>query len=480
MESLGRAASLDSEATLTIIAEEVEQAIASNYGPYGISQAIIIAFATGTLVLRVSDPVDVAFTAWDEALAVISARTPRVADSDDPDLPYVPPPSDLGSKVLGDLREAFALAILGGLFDPSRERKRRTLLAVRLLVEYFPDAAAKAVSVALSTISDPATLVWLLTVLDSLGDIAKPALAGSQVALRQLASRDLLTVRALARRLVNDEELPLAPASVPELALLPGGLQLVRVEAGTDAPELDNRAWLEALLDSVAGDRLQRVEPVLPGFRAAVQRRATSSLESDVVRTRLRSQLESLSSQSQKRWPDAYLANEETIEGILQTVAAGGRAALLAEGEFANDGAVWEDTLASILADDRGIPLLLEATREPRPPLPPPPGRGNEIWMRILDRAKGASNAEAGIEIAVEREGLLSATISVGDATTVRSVEAGKYKGWKWLGFSERRRIQKPDWQDVEDLLSARYCMAEVRVPGFQEALHVAPVASGD
>ncbi len=480
LESLGRASSIDSETALTIVAEEVEQAIASNYGPYGISQAIIIAFATGTLILRGSHSVDVAFTAWDEALAVISARTPRVAASDDPDHPYVPPPSDPGSKFLGDLREAFALAILGGLFDPSRERKRRTLLAVRLLVEYFPDAAAKAVSVALSTISDPATLVWLLTVLDSLGDLAKPALAQSHLALRELLSRDHLTARALARRLVTSEEPPLAPSSVPELALLPGGLQLVTVDAGGDAPELDTRAWIEALLDSVAGDRLQRMEPVLPGFRAAVQRRATSALESEVVRTRLRSQLDSLSSQTQKRWPDAYLANEEAIERILQTVAAGGRAALLAQGELVNDGVVWEDMVASILADDRSIPLLLEATREPRPPLPPPPGRGNEIWMRILDRARGASKAQTGIEIAVEKEGLFSATIDIGDATTARSVELGKYKGWKWLGFSERRRIQKGDWQDVEDLLSARYCMAEIRDPGFQDALHVSPAASGD
>jgi len=480
LESLRRASSLDSDAALFIVAEEVEQAIASNYGPYGISQAIIIAFGTRTLIVRGSQSIDVAFAVWDEALAVISARTPRVAANDDPDHRYVPSLSDPGSKFLGNLGEAFALAVLGGLFDPSRERKRRTLLAVRLLVEYFPAVAAKAVSVALSTISDPATIVWLLTVLDSLGDGAKPVLAECQLALRELLSRDLLTVRALARRLVTGEEPPLAPSSVPEPALLPGGLQLIAVDAGTDGPELDDGAWFEALLDSVAGERLQRAEPILPGFRAAVQRRASSSLNSEVVRKRLHSQLDSLSSRSQKRWPDAYLANEETIEGILQSVAAGGRAALLAEGELVPDGAAWEDNLASLLTDDRGIPLLLEATREPRLPQPPPPGKGNEIWIRILDRARGASKAKTGIEIAWEEEGVLSATISVGAATAVRSLEAGRYKGWKWLGFSERRRIQKPDWQDVEDLLSARYCMAEIRDPDSQEALHLPPVASGD
>lgn len=73
-----------------------------------------------------------AFAVWDEACAVISARAPRVSDDDDPDSPYAPPIPDSGEIVPGDLGAAFALAVLGSFFHPSRERKRRTLLAMQL------------------------------------------------------------------------------------------------------------------------------------------------------------------------------------------------------------------------------------------------------------------------------------------------------------------------------------------------------------
>lgn len=76
---------------------------------------------------------------------------------------------------------------------------------------------------------------------------------------------------------------------------------------------------------------------------------------------------------SRKRWPDAFLVNEETIEVALQTIAAGGRAAMLARGNPITDGVESEDRIASAPADDPEVPLILEAsslsgTGRPSPP----------------------------------------------------------------------------------------------------------------
>src|SRR5438046_1963484 len=81
-----------------------------------IAQAVVVGFAAGALSDSGPAAVDTAFAVWDEALAVISARAPRVSDSDDPDCPYLPPTPETGETVPGDLGAAFALAVLGGLF----------------------------------------------------------------------------------------------------------------------------------------------------------------------------------------------------------------------------------------------------------------------------------------------------------------------------------------------------------------------------
>ncbi|MGA3346607.1 MAG: AAA family ATPase, partial [Terracidiphilus sp.] len=202
LDSLERASALDAGVARYVVAEEVERAVAASYGPYGISQALVFAFASEAIRVNGAAPLDTAFAVWDEACAVISARAPRVSDDDDPDDPYLPPIPDAGQAVPGNLDAAFALAVLGSLFHPSRERKRRTLLATQLLLEQRPDVIASAVSFALSTISDPATLVWLLSVIDLSREKGVAVVAACQPVLRELSSRGLLTVRALARRLV--------------------------------------------------------------------------------------------------------------------------------------------------------------------------------------------------------------------------------------------------------------------------------------
>ena len=480
LDSLERASTLDAGAACAVVEEEVERAVAASYGPYGISQALVFAFASGALHVSGSAPLDTAFAVWDEACAVISARAPRVSDDDDPDSPYAPPIPDSGEVVPGDLGSAFVLAVLGSLFHPSRERKRRTLLATQLLIEQRPDVIASAVNFALSTISDPATLVWLLSVIDSSRGKGAAVVAACQPAFRELSSRGLLTVRTLARRLIEGVEPPLVVSAVPEPALVADETQVIWTPTIDGEETSEQTTGLNGFLESVAGHRLRRAERVLPGLTRAVRERVASSLESESATQRLRSQLDKLGDRVRKRWPDAFLVNEETIENTVQSVAAGGRAAMLAAGNLVADGVAWENRLASSLLDDPEVPLILEATRQPRPPIPPPPGNGDAIWGLIRDRARGGSIADSGIEEALDEEGVLVATICVQPGRLARNVEHGTFRGWRWLGTMERRWIEPSDWRDEKELSVMRYCVLEVRDVDNRQALHFSPVASGD
>jgi hypothetical protein len=124
--------------------------------------------------------------------------------------------------------------------------------------------------------------------------------------------------------------------------LLAGERQVIwtPIDEGDDASE--QKKAREVFVKSVAGDRLRRGERLLPGLTRAVQERLASSLESESVRKRLNSQLDSLGDRVRKRWPDAFLVNEETIENTVQSVAAGGRAARLSVGNVVTDGIAWE------------------------------------------------------------------------------------------------------------------------------------------
>jgi hypothetical protein len=479
LDALERASGLDAGIARSVVAEEIERAVATSYGPYGISQAVVFAFAAGALRVTTRTSIDIAFDVWDEACAVIGARAPRVHDHDDPDQPYLPPDPDTGEAAPGDLLGAFALAVLGGLFHPSRERKRRALLAAQLLLDQRSDTAANAFSDALSKISDPATLTWLLRLIEFSREKGEAVVVACQPVLRELASRGFLTVRALARRSVRGEELPLVPSAPPEPELLADDDNpTIWTPDGETAAESDESDGLDAFLNDVAGRRLRRGEHLLPRLRNAVQRRVASSVEQEQIKQRLNSQLDDLASRARKRWPDAFLVHEETIEGTLQSVAAGGRAAMLGTGKLITNAVEWEDKMASALLDDPEIPLILEATRQPRPPISAPPGNGHPIWARVRDGAAGGENL--GIEEAAEEDGVFTATLGVQPYTAAAIVDYGTFRSWRWLATMEQRWIKSSDWKEEEDLFAKRYCVMEVRDVGDRQALGLPPVAAGD
>ncbi len=478
--ALRRAAELDQGLTLKTIAQETEQIISrGRRGTYGISQAIIYGFAAGGLGSSADAGLDVAFLTWKEALTVIADRAPRVDPADDPDLLYNPPEPDEGEAVPGDLNVAFTTALLAGLAHAAREQKRRSLVAAGVLLNERPVQAADAFRTALLTLSDPATLMWLLAMLERAGDIAIPVIDGCTDVLTALAGRPHLTVRALARRLLGQREAPPPPPAGADPALLghgPSGLWMPPAVS----PDEEDLTGTDELVDTVAGVRLSRAEALLPGLEDAVRSRVARDAIEEGHKKRLKRQLDAYASRSEKRWPDAYLAPEEAVEDALQRAAAGGRAARLAQGLPLSDPVKWEDQLATALLDDPALPVALEATRHPRPGTAPPPHRGDPVWSALRARAQGKPTGDAQVEEADLHDGLLLGTLTVAAAETAPISNSGSFRGWRQLATVERRLSPPPNRNGDSDLVAVRFQAVELRDNGDLGELTSPPAVVGD
>lgn len=478
--SLRRAAELDRALTLDVIAQETEQIISrGRYGTYGISQALIFGFAVGGLGGADEPSVDMAFRAWDRALSVIAHRAPRVHPTDDPDEPYTVSDPDDGAEILGDLDPALATAALAGLAHPARENKRRSLLAAQLLLAERSAAAAPAFKVALANLSDPATLTWLLRVLEHAGELAGPVITRCAPVLRRLASGPHLTVRTLARRLIGEVDSPMPPPTPADSALLTTSESEVLwtpVEVTSERDTIGS----DELVDSVAGTRLARAEKILPGLGDAVRTRVSAAMVDEHHKKRMNAQLDAFADRIEKRWPDAYLTSEEAIEDALQRAAAGGRAARISAGLPISDPAAWEEELAAALLDDPFLPLALEATRQPRPAIPPPPEREHSVWSALRSSAEGSVAAENEIETAIENNGLLLGTLTIAPLRVEEEIDAGIFCGWSTLATLERRVCPPRDRYQGKDDVSQRFRIAELRNLDDRRALALPPVASGD
>ena len=170
IESLQRATQLDRALALRTIAEEVERVVSRGLGTCGITQALMYGFAKGGLDTSTSVPFDI----WNEAFTVIADRLPRVAAADDPEDIYVAPDTDGGAHLLGNINAAFAAAAVAGLAHPGREQKRRSLVGIQVLINERASGVTSALESALSSLSDSATLTWLLRVIELADEKAAP------------------------------------------------------------------------------------------------------------------------------------------------------------------------------------------------------------------------------------------------------------------------------------------------------------------
>lgn len=454
LDALSRAAQIDPALTFRIVAEEAEAIVGTGrYGTHGVTQALILAFIRQAVSLPEHSSLDLGFALWDEAAAVIEDRAPRVHDSDDPDHPYHAPSRDTGAAVRGNLDSAFATAALAGLAHAGREAKRRSLIAARALVSLRPQTAAPAVALVLEHASDPATLTWLLCLLEEQGAASRPVVEHCQEALEALARGPLLTVRALARRLLIDAgNIPIGPSD-PEALKYPSGLWTSSgVEDGRDDQVL------EGLVGELAGARLYEAEQLQPGLARAVLADARRRLGSERTKGRCTAQLRAYRGADEQLLPDAYLATEEAVEEAVQRTAAGSRAHRLSAGLGVSNPRAWEDRLATALTDNPSVSLTFEAARWPRPGLRMPPGPDDPV----------GSAAEACAE-----------TVSVRPLAEAEVLSGQPLTGWYILGSVERRRFLSPHGRTI-GLVSLRFSGPEVLGRGSQGQLGVPPFSDGE
>lgn len=444
ISSLHRASYLDPALALEIVAAETESVIAAGrYGTYGFSKTLIHAFGVGALIPLDASPLDTAFAALDEVRSVTDYRTPRVHDSDDPTDPYTPD-DDASDISQAELDEAFTLGILGGLGDASREKKRRTLLAVRLLLSQRPTQAAAAVDLALRELSDPATLTWLLRLIDNMGTRAAPVISACRQTLVQLARDEHLVVRALARRLLGDDAPSSPPPAADDRNLLTAGETSIWTPTTHDDDAHDEHLSRAAkMVRIVARHRLFAAEEMLPGLGGAVALRVADAIASDDYRDRLRPQLTHYSNPDEHHRPDAYLCGEQTVEDALQRVACAGRTARVRTG-FASNPCAWEDRLARVLLDDPEVPLTLETRRVPRPAIPAPPQPEADRWSGTLT----------------------ATTLSVEPADTAWLETLITVSGWPLIATVELQRFQHPERLGRRELAVMRYRVPELHRTG--------------
>jgi hypothetical protein len=389
-----------------------------------------------------------------------------MANEDDPDEPYTPPPQSLTANPTGEIDVVFSEAIIGVMAHPGQENRRRALLAFEILLLHRLKAIAKALAATLSSLDEPALLSWLLKVVMDV-DTAQPMVADlCHDALQRHADGPYLTVRALATRLLGNLASP-PPVTAPDAALLATGT-LWRPRG--DEPVSQKAA---GMVGAVAGYRLTAAEELLPHLGSAVVARVQAAMaDPDLMKT-IDREAQELSDTNHKRRADAFMGRHALVEDALQRAAAGGRAALLAAGRPPADPATWEYALGRLLVNDPSLPLKIERTRQPRPNIIAPPGAGDPVWVRAHDVAAGAVQQRRSADTD------LVITVASPPLESCDTMQAGRFRHWRIIASAEEH-VVLPVRPEKRDLLrqSGRDRALELRQPDDPARLHSRPFAN--
>ena len=497
LDSLRQAARISGAATLSILATEVERVVRGSYGTLGVSQALILALG---IVDWGGEPrwpsgqtsVHISFAAWDEAANVIATRLPRVDPMDDPDVRYVR--AELRPAVSDSENVAMTIATFAGLSHPSREQKRRSLLAITFLMRTHPALAAEGLALSLAHLTEPGTLSWLLAVVRDLAPSQPGLLEKCEDELRRLCASLHLTIRTLARDILMargiQTDAPPFVDPVPELThdtsrsiWTPECEKAATERTGSDSGmegKYSRKATM--IVRDAARVRITAAETMLPRFGNAVIAEVTRQLSTKSYEDRLRGQLERLTSRAEFRWPDAFIGPYEVAEQALQRVAGGGRSARALAGEIMPDPTAWESRLAQGLLNDPRVPLAFESIRIPRPSLPSvPPGYGDPIWNQITAAVGSVSEEPSKFPAVRYDRDRIAATTFLDASAGVPVVSDGPYKGWRAIAIYERRiSSRQPSWP-AKDAVTVTACGAiELRQPKDTHGLTLAPLGDGD
>ena len=511
LESLGSAVKIDERATLGTLAEEVAFFVrSSGYGTYGISRALVVAMSR---IRWSSLDKMLPFLVWDQAYEVIQNRLPRQGSDDDPVPAYQPDAIErpafegrVASSPGGEgdseaAAYALTMGLVAGLSSPAREDKRRTLLAIKLLLAEEPDLISLALRKLLHHISDPTTLTWLLYVLLYSESSTQTVVTACESALRKLASsRSFLIVRSLAAELlavhgfeppsppVADDGVTLGSTEYSGLWLPVEGTDFGRSSTSSARDNADANAGTEGpyhpelIMAHFGGARLAQADALVPGFRATVKRELTQALRSQSFERRRGRQLRALASHVRKIWPNALIGVQERFEDIVQRTGAVARGSLARRGEVLASPLEWEADLAQQLILSPTTSLALEFVRIPRPGLSPPPSAISAVWGRIRASvtSRGTEVGDDGMSGAEEAgQGRLSATVRLASCERAPTVIEGPYRGWRIIASYETRETVHDDW-NLPQSFTRRACALEARERDDFAGVNYPPLAKGD
>jgi hypothetical protein len=430
--ALKKSAVLDGSTALEVIGAEVRDTIlSSSYGGYGLTRALVFAFSAvdfgpDTLPSNYGSWSSVSTGAWDAAMSVISYRIPASTLAEES---YEDSYRPLAQPLL-TLESAFALSTLAGIAHPSREQKRRSLLAFELLLRREDPALGEAVAIALEHLVDPACVGWVLGALARVGEAGIPVARRCSSVLERLAVDEHLAVRVSARRLLTQIDVAVKPLPVgdPETTLLSS--VIIRTgdsDMTSEANLAEAKSDVVALVEQCAGPRLARAESMLPRLSQGVGARVARYLASSETRERQRRQIDRLMSARGTEWPDAFIVPDETVEAAIQVVAGTGRAALAASGHVVKDPESWERDLAALLSEPDEIAMKVEAVREPRP----------DIGLSSIDREADSSLRTEALRRPEETP----------------SEKHGPLRGWRTVALIERRAVVSRPMGDTDGVV---------------------------
>lgn len=370
LEYLGKAFATDGAVAREVLGREVARAVTSS-NSFGPSQALIKAASAGALPWG-AGPADAAMRCWNAACDVVDQRTPRFSGSDLPEHQYVPTQGDDLSQA--EVDRCVGAVALARVCVPSRESKRRALIAISDLLEHRPRSVLRDLEAFMERVSDPVTQYGVLSAVLAIDGIAD----GLQGALSALAQSDLLAVRSLARSHVRDvPDLPVAAPSGELIAALRNADWEPRQEPGA-----------ESVVEEFLASRLAASASLVPELERAVAARLSDEKAAATWRKRTTSQLDSLATRVRTRWPDAVLSVEEEAERALQTLAGEERIARIVVGDPIAQPSEWEAVLGARLAPSTAVALQIERTRMPRPNVPGAPQPTDSSWIDDADPSR--------------------------------------------------------------------------------------------
>jgi hypothetical protein len=213
-----RAVALDADTATGLLTGGIVTAIEGRrYATHGITRALVAAFSA-----RSPDPADtrpgIAFACWDSAFQVIEHRLPGTTPYDDES--YEPTTTRTARS---DTDDALAHLALATIAMPSRDDRRRALVAATVLIAARPAVGQAAAARVLAADLGAGPLTWLLTVVrECSGDgHLTDEIAGELTALSQ---SDLLSVRTSAAEILasSGRRVPSPPATAAHPALQHG------------------------------------------------------------------------------------------------------------------------------------------------------------------------------------------------------------------------------------------------------------------